>query len=161
MPAFDDIAAADYEETSENLIAWLDACQNDASEDDVTLQNTEESHSSTLPHTADQGEPDAAAANVDDPVIQALSPMQDLRAHCLYISHLHTNLVISEDPLKKAQCIETLAAALLEFSIPEIWAKINQMGEGDARSLVFIIHDVSTNVLQHYLDIDERPLVVG
>jgi hypothetical protein len=161
MPAFAEIAAADYEETPEDLIAWLDACRNNAPGDDVGLQSAEESHSSTVPHSADLDEPNVAACNVGEPVIQAESPMQDLRAHCSYISYLHSNLVISDEPLKETQCIEALAAALLEFSIPEIWVKMNQMGKENARTLVSIIQNVSTNVLQPYMDINERPLVVG
>jgi hypothetical protein len=138
MPAFEDIAAADYDEPPEVVREWLETSTSlpEAADGPPDLALEEPlSHTHTDMHDSAPNRPFVMQPQHD--------PHDDLMAHAQYISSLHHGLAnAATDPLDQARYIEGLAAALLEFSIPEVWEDVKDMGKRNAGPLLTIMQNV-------------------
>jgi hypothetical protein len=152
MPVFEDIAAADYDESPEVLLEWLEtptglpegtdgppdsAAQDPLSHTRLDMPHTMPSVPSAIHNQLDIVSPQNRHDLHND------SRFRDLMVHAQYIMSLHNKLVnASKDPLNQTQYIEWLAAALLELSIPEAWEDVKDIGKDNAGPLLSIMQNV-------------------
>jgi hypothetical protein len=152
MPAFEDIAAADYDEPPEVLLEWLEtstsfpeatddppdtAAQDPLSHSHLDILHTTPSGPSVIQNQHDTGDVQNQHDSDDE------SRFRDLMAHTQYISFLHHGLVnAAKDPSCQARYIEGLAAALLEFSTLDTWEIVKEIGKHNAGPLLSIMQNV-------------------
>jgi hypothetical protein len=155
MPAFEDIAAAEYDESPEVLLEWLEASTsvpeaadgppNTAAQDPLSHVHLDMPHPTSSGPSLIQNQADIVDQhnqhNQHNP--DNGSRFRDLMFHARYISSLHHGLVqAAKDPSNQALYIEWLAAALLELSIPEVWEDVKDIGKDNAGPLLSIMQDV-------------------
>jgi hypothetical protein len=150
MPAFEDIAAADYDERSKDLLDWLDTstiieaagAPHGALAEHPAHTHTAHLYAPSEPSIMMQPRRDIVHMQDHDDLNNECSS-RDIIAHGQYIMSLHHGLVsaIRESP-DQARYIERLAAALLEFSIPEVWEDVEDIGKHNAEPLLNIMQNV-------------------
>jgi hypothetical protein len=156
MPAFEDIEAAEYDEPLEVLLEWLDtpnilaeaAVGSELPNLRVAMEKPPSHRHADAPYSTPSGLSNmmpqhdlADLRDEHDPGQE--SSFCDLMAHAQYISSLHHQLInTTMDPSDQARYIESLAAALLEYSIPEVWEDAKNMGKRNAGPLLGIMQDV-------------------
>jgi hypothetical protein len=147
MTVFEDIVEANYEEPTEEVLEWLDGSEDSTPHDHDNATHVVPPEDSTLPllfsphHDLD--------TDRQVPSTDTAGSYEDLAKHCSYISSLHNELLNLDDPQKRAHCVETLAGALLEFSLPDVWKVAKDIGELNAPQLLYIMQSVSE--LKQYL----------
>jgi hypothetical protein len=152
MPVFEDIAAADYDESPEVLLEWLEASTglsegtdgppDSAAQDPLSHAHLDKPHTTSSGPSLMQNQPDIIDQhNQHNP--DNGSRFRDLMVHARYISSLHHGLVqAAKDPSNQVRYIEWLAAALLELSIPEVWEDVKDIGKDNAGPLLSIMQNV-------------------
>jgi hypothetical protein len=152
MPAFEDIAAAEYDESPEVLLEWLETSTSlpeaaDSPPDPAALDLVSHAHLD-MPHPTPSGpllmqnQPDIVDQH-NQHIPDNGSRFSDLMVHAQYISSLHHGLVhAAKDPSNQTRHIEWLAAALLELSVPEVWEDVKDIGNHNARPLLSIMQNV-------------------
>jgi hypothetical protein len=154
MPAFEDIAASDYDEPPEVLLEWLETSASlpeaAAGPASIGLEELPPHRHTDIHRSTSSGlmvmKPQHETVDLqDEHDPENEFGFDNLMAHAQYISSLHHGLVnAAKDPSAQDQYIEGLAAALLEFSIPEVWKDLNMqdMGRHNAEPLLSIMQNV-------------------
>jgi hypothetical protein len=152
MSAFEVIAEADYDEPLEDLLDWLDKSTNipKATDSPIEIVRNDSpkhpSHDDTHPFTSSG--PSVMQTRDDSFDIQnQVDPNQfgsrGLAAHCQYISYLYHGLLnATNDTSAQTPYVEGIAAALLEFSTPEMSSVVKDIGNDTACSLLDVIQQV-------------------
>jgi hypothetical protein len=152
MPAFEDIAAADYDESPEVLLEWLetstslpeaaDALPDTAAQDPLSHTHLDMHYTAPSgPFVVHNQHETVDVQNQHDSDDE--SRFRDLMAHAQNISSLHRSLVnAAKDPSNQVRYIEWLAAALLELSIPEVWEDVKDIRKDNAGPLLSIMQNV-------------------
>jgi hypothetical protein len=143
MTVFEEIVEADYEEPTKDVLEWLDESEKSASHDDNAIQAALQEDSSPPLLFGHHRNPHHLAADRHMPNTNATGSYEDLAKRCNHILSLHNELLNPENPLKRSRCIEALACALLEFSLPDVWEVAKDIGEHNAPLLLYIMQSVS------------------